>query len=287
MENNTEASMLGVKEVDGDGDEEEKQKQELEELISTVPYTLSVALIKITILNNYEPLEIEKYYQKVLPAFHLLKKPDGSRYTSTNISAVRSAMVSNALFSKNEDGLYALKIPNALKVVRILKNKKKSDEGGTNNMEFEKLTQPPGEKDNYKSNINNIMNIYKGLKANDDTEKMTGKKRKLRKIKKTSEGTKRGIEKFERSFNQLKNLLKVSSEDKALYSQLNFDFSEMKDSSQLNVDKIIGMLKVFKFFKPFLEKCFNSIEIQENIMHKISEINSLIYHMDCLFKFED
>ena len=61
----------------------------------------------------------------------------------------------------------------------------------------------------------------------------------------------------------------------------------MKDSTQLNVDKIIGMLKVFKFFKPFLEKCFSSIEIQENIMSKISEINSLIYHMDCLFKFID
>jgi len=284
MENETEKSMIGVREEDEN--EEEKQKQELEEIISTVPYTLSVALIKITILNNYEPLEIEKYYQKVLPAFHLLRKNDGSRYLSTSISTVRSAMVSNALFSKNEDGLYALHIPNALKIVRILKNKKKSDDP-SNNIEFEKVTQPASEKENYNSNINNIMSIYKGLKAKNDNDNMVGKKRKLRKIKKTSEGTKKGIEKFERAFNQLKNLLKVSANDKALYSQLNFDFSEMKDSTQLNVDKIIGMLKVFKFFRPFLEKCFNSIEIQENIMSKISEINSLIYHMDCLFKFND
>ena len=52
------------------------------------------------------------------------------------------------------------------------------------------------------------------------------------------------IEKFEKTFTLLKNLLKVSSNDKDLYSQLNFDFTEMNNSSnfwdkKLNVDKII------------------------------------------------
>ena len=54
---------------------------------------------------------------------------------------------------------------------------------------------------------------------------------------------------------------KVSSNEIVLYSQLNFDFAEMHDSSnimdkKLNVGKIIGMQSAFKFFKPFLERCF-------------------------------
>ena len=101
------------------------------------------------------------------------------------------------------------------------------------------MTAQISRKENNNSNINNIMNIYNGLKANNNTDKMVGKKRKLRKIKKTGEGTQKGIEKFEKAFNLLKNLLKASSDDKALYTQLNFDFSEMKDLTQLNVDKII------------------------------------------------
>jgi len=67
------------------------------------------------------------------------------------------------------------------------------------------MTAQISRKENNNSNINNIMNIYNGLKANNNTDKMVGKKRKLRKIKKTGEGTQKGIEKFEKAFNLLKN----------------------------------------------------------------------------------
>ena len=293
MENNTESSMLGKIEEERAGDSD--QRQELEEIIGTVPYSLSIALIKVTILNNYEPLEIEKYYEKIKPAFHLLRRSDGSKYTTTSLLTVRSAMVSNRLYFKNKEGLYVLDVPNAIKVIKLLKKKKNPGEGDSNDLESEQVTKPKSRKENpdTNTNIGDIVSIYKGLRANINEEAtMTAKKRKLRKIKKTSEVSKKGIEKFEKAFNLLKNLLRVTANDKNLYSQLNFDFSEMKDSAlgegdKLNVDKIIGMLKVFKFFKPFLERCFNSIELQENIMCKISELNSEIYHMDSLFKFDD
>jgi len=289
MENNTESSKLEKIEEERTGDSE--QRQQLEEIIGTVPYSLSIALMKITILNNYEPLEIEKYYERIKPAFHLLRRSDGSRYQTTSLLTVRSAMVSNRLYFKNKDGLYVLDVPNAIKVIKLLKKKKNPGEGDTNDLESEQVTKPKPEKENRDTNIGDIVSIYNGLKANINSEATTSKKRKLRKIKKTSEVSKKGIEKFEKAFNLLKNLLRVTANDKSLYSQLNFDFSEMKDptlgADKLNVDKIIGMLKVFKFFKPFLERCFNSIELQENIMCKISELNSEIYHMDALFKFDD
>ena len=289
MENNTESSKLEKIEEERTGDSE--QRQQLEEIIGTVPYSLSIALMKITILNNYEPLEIEKYYERIKPAFHLLRRSDGSRYQTTSLLTVRSAMVSNRLYFKNKDGLYVLDVPNAIKVIKLLKKKKNPGEGDTNDLESEQVTKPKPEKENRDTNIGDIVSIYNGLKANINAEATTSKKRKLRKIKKTSEVSKKGIEKFEKAFNLLKNLLRVTANDKSLYSQLNFDFSEMKDptlgADKLNVDKIIGMLKVFKFFKPFLERCFNSIELQENIMCKISELNSEIYHMDALFKFDD
>jgi len=287
-----ENSMLEIMEEDGNGDS--NQKQELEEIISTVPYSLPVALIKLTIINNYEPLEIEKYYEKILPAFHLLRRSDGSRYQTASLSTVRSAMVTNKLFTKNIDGLYVLNIPSALKIIKLIKNKKRAGEGEPKNTSVEKAPKPKSGKENSDSNMNTLVNIYKGLKANNnnnDTEGMTGKKRKLRKIKKNKEGNKKGLEKFEKTFTLLKTLLKVSASDKDLYSQINFDFSELKDSAlgeqKINLDKIAGMLTIFKFYKPFLERCFNSIHIQENMMSKMSDLSSDMYQMDSLFKFDD
>ena len=76
-------------------DLEESKKRELDELIKSVPYNLCVALIKISQLHNYEALDIETLYQKVLPAFSLLRRNDGTKYTSQSVQTVRSAMVSN------------------------------------------------------------------------------------------------------------------------------------------------------------------------------------------------
>ena len=76
---------------------EESHRRELEEIIKDVPYSLSVALIKITQLHNYEPLDIETLFQKVQPAFSLLRRNDGSKYVTQTPTTVRSAMVSNKL----------------------------------------------------------------------------------------------------------------------------------------------------------------------------------------------
>ena len=50
----------------------ENKIQELEELTKAVPYNLQVALIKLCQINNYTPMEIEKYYEQIAPTFHLL-----------------------------------------------------------------------------------------------------------------------------------------------------------------------------------------------------------------------
>ena len=59
------------------------------------------------------------------------------------------------------------------------------------------------------------------------------------------------------------------------------------DANFIYFRKNIIDYSVFKFFKPFLERCFSSVEIQENIMEKISELNSEISHMDSIFRFDD
>ena len=296
MDKNTE-SIMSEMEDEGKGDE--KQRHELEKIVSTVPYSLSIALIKLTILNDYCPMAIEKYYQKILPAFHLLRRTDGSKYQSQSIHTVRSAMVSNKLYYKDQDGLYALHVPNALKLIKLLLNKKKTGAEGEKEPEpepkdvsVEQISFNSDEREVItRNNDDKLMNLYSLPKpeASINPEELVGKKRKLKKIKKKNkDGPKGRIDKFEKTFNILKHLLKLSANDKALYSQLYFDFADMNDlSKKINVEKVIGMLIVFKFFKPFLETSLNSIQVQENIMTKIADLNSDVYYMDSMYKFDE
>ena len=83
-------------------------------------------MIKLTILNDYAPKEIEKYYQKILPAFHLFIRNDSTRYQTHSINTVRSAMVSNKFYYKNDEATYILNISNTIKLIKILLSKKKS-----------------------------------------------------------------------------------------------------------------------------------------------------------------
>ena len=76
------------------------QKKELEEIIQKAPNRLSVVLIKISQLNNYELMDIDTLYQKVLPVFPLLRRNNSSKYQSNSLSVVRSAIVSNKLYIK-------------------------------------------------------------------------------------------------------------------------------------------------------------------------------------------
>jgi len=84
---------------------------------------LPVALIKISILNKYIPLKIEKYYDLVQPVLPMLKKTNGGKYTTNNIKTLRSAMISEQLFSKNDDGLYELNIRNAIDHIKLMSKK--------------------------------------------------------------------------------------------------------------------------------------------------------------------
>jgi len=90
----------------------------------------------------------------------------------------------------------------------------------------------------------------------------------------------------------MKNLLKMSSNDQMLYSQLNIDFNSLADpanlqNNKLNIDKVIGMLSVFKFFRPFLEKSLNSMNRQENILAKLIDLTDDVHYMESLYKYED
>ena len=56
----------------------DKRDEVISDLLKEVPYSLSVALIKVSEIQNYIPLPLEKYYNNILPAFHLLRRNDGS-----------------------------------------------------------------------------------------------------------------------------------------------------------------------------------------------------------------
>ena len=83
--------------------------------------------------------------------------------------------------------------------------------------------------------------------------------------------------------------MKITERDKALYSQINFDFSEIGDPNninekKINIDKIIGMLTVFKFYRTFLEKFFNAVRIQDTLREKIAELNSEANYIEAIFR---
>lgn len=192
-------------------------------------------------------------------------------------------MLSNRLFSKNEDGKYELNIENAFNYLKMIQKKKMITE---------------------KENLNYAANQEAKLKKKEKKEKKISKK-KLKELEKEQKlllkakqkkeknlnGKLEKIKKYEQAYSLLKNLLSISSNDENLYSKLIFDAGDIDDNMELNdknpnINKIIGMLTVFKFFKPFLEKSFNSIKIQEKIVEKMTEINSQVNSMDSIFQVE-
>ena len=100
----------------------EKEKQELNELINNTPQNLSICLMKICQENNYKPLSIDDYYQKVFDKIDNIKRTNGLKYKSKSISVVRSAIISNNLFCKNKknDNLYSLNIKECIKYLKTI-----------------------------------------------------------------------------------------------------------------------------------------------------------------------
>ena len=286
-----------------DPEVEVSQRKELEELIKNVPYSLSVALIKITQLHNYEPMDIDTLYQKILPAFPLLRRNDGSKYQSHSLHTVRSAMVSNKLYTKNPQGKYILNVTNAIKIIKSIKVKKKvnNKESGIrqnntidNNIKNKKnIADNTDTKESFINIDYDSQNIDTSNITDNNITIIKAKKPKIKKVKDTKEiVNKNKIEKYEKSFSVLKKLLSESEKDKMLYSQIHFDFTNLNELSQfsenkINNDKLVGILSVFKFFKPFLERSLNSVHCQENIMTKLNELSNEVQNMGNLYKFEE
>ena len=92
--------------------EEEKKQimKEIEEIIETIPYNLHVVLIKVAKLNEYIPLSLEKYYDFIKPTFHLLRRLDGSRYTSSSMNTLRAVIFSTKLFFRDINRLFMLNV---------------------------------------------------------------------------------------------------------------------------------------------------------------------------------
>ena len=115
--------------------------KEIEKIIETVPYNWHVVLIKVAKLNQYIPLSIEKYYDFIKPTFHILRKSDGTKYTSSSMNTLRAVMFSTKLFFRNIDGLFMLNLRNSLNQLKLLQKRK-----ALNNTESKKEQTEPIEK---------------------------------------------------------------------------------------------------------------------------------------------
>jgi hypothetical protein len=290
--------------------QDDKKKEIIAELLKQVPYSLSVALIKVSQLNNYAPLPLEKYYSNILPTFEYLRRTDGSKYKTHTMTTVRSAMVSNKLYTRNNDNLYEINLSNVITHLKMIKQKKAVNEGDIEGSTADNFEDASQEEPNINS-MNSITNVsnespVKSAKSTkkkkepkepkepkelrDINSEFIGRKRKyFRKAKR--EGVKTKIDKYVRTYDLLKKLLKIAYQDKVLYSQLNLDFSNITetnlDDRKISIDKIIGMLTVFKFFKAFLEKCFNAIRVQDSLRDKICELNSEANYLEAIFRSEE
>ena len=113
-------------------EEQAKEKQYLTSVIETIENTsLPFALLKLSINNNFLPLSIETYCEKILPEINSLRKRDGSKYSLNYKFAVKSALVSNKLFDK-KNNLYELNLPNSINYLKKIKNENKPNKKHSN-----------------------------------------------------------------------------------------------------------------------------------------------------------
>ena len=274
--------------------EEEKKQiiEELEEIIQTVPYNLGVALIKVAQLNQYTPITIDKYYECIKPTFHLLRRSDGTKYSTSSMNTVRSAMFSSRLFFKNKDGLYQLNLKNALNHLKLLQKRKVlNDTESTRKVK----TEPPEKKEKPEKKETPNYDEFFGYNSEEEKnkkkyKKMLSKKRKIANM--YNENQIRKIAgKYLKAFELFNNLLKISCNNPNINSQLDFDMDFINDSNlsqdNSNTNQIIGMLTIFRFFKPFLEKNFNSFRVQEKVVQKLSELNNEVRYIEALHKSQE
>ena len=197
--------------------EHTKEKNYLITQIETIENSsLPFALIKLSINNNFLPLSIKSYYEKILPEIDSLRKKDGSKYSLNCILAVKSALVSNKLFEKKENNLYGLNIQNSINYINKLKN--------------EQITK------------------------NKDTKIFLGKKRQIKKnfaVKKYG----KYLHTFQILSDLNETFPKKGEENckiKINFNKYKTDTDLMEKN--MNLDKICGMLITYKYFKNILKK---------------------------------
>lgn len=200
--------------------ETENQKKEKQYLISQIENiensNLPFALLKLFINNNFIPLSIESYCEKIYPQIDSLRKEDGSKYSKNYKFAVKSALVANKLFTKNQNNLYGLNIKNAINYINKVKNKNNS--------------------------------------VNKKPKNFLGKKRMI-----TKNITLRKYEKYIHTFQILNDLNETFQKKDEETEGTKINFNKYKTTTDLmeknmSLDKISGMLVMYKYFKNILKK---------------------------------
>ena len=223
-----------------------KEKEELKQLVDNIDNnSLPFALIKIAIKNNFLPLTIETYYEKISPDIKTLRKKDGSKYSQNSINTIKSALVTNKLFEKKDNKLYGLNLIEALKFIK--------------NMNRNKIIKKTKEK----LNENEIENDFLGKKKSLTRNLYLNK-----------------YEKYQHGFQILNDLLEYYPNKNEEGTKLKVNFNKYKSSTELieknmNIDKICGMLITFKYFKPFLKKFLYTKNGIDNL-NKKKELNQQI-----------
>ena len=194
-----------------------KEKQFLISQIETIENSsLPFALLKLSINNNFTPLSIESYCEKILPEINSLRKKDGSKYSTNYKLAIKSALVSNKLFEKKQNNLYGLNLHNSINYIKKIKNSEKSAKKSSNFFLGKKrqITKNITVK-KYKKYINtfNILNDLNETFPKNEEE----------------------IGKIKINFNKYKSTTDLIEKN-------------------MSLDKICGMLITYKYFKNILKK---------------------------------
>ena len=212
-------------------------------------------------------------------------------------------MVSNRLYDRTAEGLYEINLTNAIKHLQMIKQKKAINESEYDKTEmsipvssqmsqiYEKIddlgTSIYDDELNMMNNGEKIMRKPREKKLDRPELEFIGRRRRRKKFKRG--GMRMDVERYVRTYELLQKLMRLAERDKAFYSQINFDFSEIGDPNninekKINIDKIIGMLTVFKFYRTFLEKFFNAVRIQDTLREKIAELNSEANYIEAIFR---
>ena len=244
----------------------QKEKQELNELINESSMNLPICLMKICQENNYKPLSIEKYYEKVFTQMDEIKRTSGLKYKLKSINVIKSAITSNSLFIKNKknNNLYSLNIKECIKYLKSINKNKSTTDNKLNN----------------KSDHTNI-----NKENNND---LLGKKR-----KNSYDFSGNKIKRYKYVYELMDNMLDTYMKDKELNKKIRIYFNKCNnykdviDKYKNNKDVIEGILSTFNYFKPFLKNClFNmdSFTYLHNLNTKIEEFKDELAFSKNFFK---